>query len=657
MLGLAFGGVYALSGVGLVVLYRATGVLNLAYGAIGALGALISWSLINSLSSFDFPDALAYVIALGFGALASLLYGVLVAPLLARRDPLVKMIGTLGFALILLGIMQWQWNPIHARSQKLPTTAWNYQLGAVRVSWTQIIALAFGIAMTAGIAVFLRRTKIGTAMRSLANDREITATLGVPVRRVEALAWLGSGLLCGAAGLLLADLVILNAVTLAFLVISSLAAALIGQLRSLWVTMVAALVIGVLEACGTAFHQWSPYKTLTPFILAIAALLWLGRRRVLTMTSVPVTAGLVQSSGGRWAEWKQAETVWGLQRGALVGAGWATAVLVFALVIFPQLAGERWEVTVTTVPIYAVVALGAGLLYGRVGLISLGQIALFAVGTWVGLRLLWGFPGLTFELVIVLTGLITMVIGVLVGLPALRLSGLYLALITLMAAAAFGVILRAWSFPNGGGGGFRGVGSNITESARAVRRPEIATGDSAYYRYVTIVCALMFVLVLWHVASRPGRAWAAIRHSEPSALAAGVNTTLYKLWAFALASFATGVAGALLASTGGGILNLANFQRYWSTQNSITLLAVVIMGGIFSIWGAVVAALFFRLLPALFDNWGVSNDLLTVLFGVLLLQVVVTSPGGLIAYLQKQVSRLAGTAPGLRSRPSRSSTG
>ena len=114
-----------------------------------------------------------------------------------------------------------------------------------------------------------------------------------------------------------------------------------------------------------------------------------------------------------------------------------------------------------------------------------------------------------------------------------------------MAAAAIGVVFRAWNFPNGGGG-FKGVKGDITSAATAVRRPDIASGDLAYYRYVLIVCAIMFGLVLLHLAAKPGRAWAAIRQSEPSALAGGVNIVQFKLWAWALASFITGVAGCLL---------------------------------------------------------------------------------------------------------------
>ena len=277
VLGFALGGVFAMSGVGLVVLYRATGVLNLAYGAIGAVGALISWSLIKA----GFPQWPAYGACILFGGLATLLYGRFFGPPFAPRDPLVKATGTLGLLVILLGVMEWRWGGVTSRSLILPTSRWNYQLGTARISWTQIIGMVFPIIVTAGTAVFLRKSKMGTAMRALANDREITAMLGVPVRRVEAAAWLGSGLVCGVAGLLLSNLVALDIVGLSFLVIPALAAALIGQLRSLPITLVAGFVIGIVQSCLTPFASLSDYRTLTPFALAIPALLWFARRREL----------------------------------------------------------------------------------------------------------------------------------------------------------------------------------------------------------------------------------------------------------------------------------------------------------------------------------------------------------------------------------------
>jgi branched-chain amino acid transport system permease protein len=272
VLGLALGGVFALSGVGMVVLYRATGVLNLAYGAVGAIGALIAWSLINTVG---LPDWEAYIIAVVFGGLVTLLYGMLFGAPLAQRDPLVKAVATLGFTLILLGTMSWVWS-YQAHSVILPTTDLGFFIGDTRVNGTQILGLSLGIVVTAFTAVFLRVTKLGTAMRSLANHREITATLGVPVRRVEAAAWLGSGLLSGATGLLLSTLVGLDIVGLTFLVIASLSAALIGRLESLWVTLVAGLAIGLVQSLLTPIEAISPYRTMTPFLFAIVALLWFG---------------------------------------------------------------------------------------------------------------------------------------------------------------------------------------------------------------------------------------------------------------------------------------------------------------------------------------------------------------------------------------------
>jgi branched-chain amino acid transport system permease protein len=277
--GLSLGGVYALSGTGIVVLYRATGVLNLAFGAVGAMGALISWALINHTSTNQY---VAYAVCILFGGVVTLLYGAIFGPPLAGRDPLVKAVGTLGLALILLGLMSWFWPP-QSRSMFLPTTNYGYQIGIVHVTWTQIIGLAFGVAVTLGTGGFLRFTRLGTAMRALADDREITATLGVPVRRVEAVAWLGSGLLSGAAGLLLSDLVALDAVTLTFLVISSLAAALIARLSSLVVTLVAGVLIGLVDALITPILSISTYRDMTPFVLATVGLLWISRRRVVSV--------------------------------------------------------------------------------------------------------------------------------------------------------------------------------------------------------------------------------------------------------------------------------------------------------------------------------------------------------------------------------------
>jgi branched-chain amino acid transport system permease protein len=275
-IGLALGGVYALSGVGLVVLYRATGVLNLAFGAVGAMGALIAWSMINT---WQIAPGWAYAVCILFGGVVTLLYGMIFGRALAARDPLVKAAATLGLALLLLGVMNRLWPAQITRSISLPSDQSGFNVGQVSVDWTQVAALAFALLITIGMTIFLRVTRLGTAMRALADDREITATLGVPVRSVEAVAWFGSGLLSGAAGLLLADLQTLASDALTFLVVFTLSAALVARLRSLWVAFFAALVIGVIDNLVTPINAITNFRDMTPFVIAVGALLFFSRGR------------------------------------------------------------------------------------------------------------------------------------------------------------------------------------------------------------------------------------------------------------------------------------------------------------------------------------------------------------------------------------------
>jgi branched-chain amino acid transport system permease protein len=330
-------------------------------------------------------------------------------------------------------------------------------------------------------------------------------------------------------------------------------------------------------------------------------------------------------------------------RDEIVRVGGIALGLLVVIILVPAIFSIYYVDALTQVVVYAIVALGLGVLVGRVGLVSLGQAAVLAIGAWVAARLLFG-TGLPYELVLLVAGLITMVIGTVVGLPALRMRGLYLALITLMLAGAITVALATLNFPNGGHGfsGYNGALVHIP----AIRRPGIATSDRAYFRYSIIVAVLMFLVVLGHLRTKPGRAWAAIRQSESAALAAGINTTLYKLWAFALASFVTGVAGGVLAGAQQYLYSI-NFQ----TQDSITLLAVVLMGGAYSMWGAIIAGLLLELLPAILNSLGVSPDWLTILFGIGVLQVLTTAPRGIIDQFPRDMARLYRfiTGPGRRS--------
>jgi branched-chain amino acid transport system permease protein len=275
VLGVALGSVFALSGVGIVVLYRATGVLFLAGGAVGALGSLCAWSLVNSAGV---PVGVAVVAAVLVGMLVTLGYGVVLGPRGGAPPPGGEGTAPRGLLLGLLGIMSTLWGA-DTYDLPLPTTDWGFALGQAHVNGTQLIALALSVAGTGSVGWFLRRTRTGTAMRGLAEDRQTTAMLGVRVARLEALAWAGAGLLFGLSGVLLSNMVGLDINGLTFLVVAGLAAALLGRLASLPMTLAGGIAIGLIQSLLTPLTALSSYRALTPFVVAVAVVLVLSGRQ------------------------------------------------------------------------------------------------------------------------------------------------------------------------------------------------------------------------------------------------------------------------------------------------------------------------------------------------------------------------------------------
>jgi branched-chain amino acid transport system permease protein len=301
----------------------------------------------------------------------------------------------------------------------------------------------------------------------------------------------------------------------------------------------------------------------------------------------------------------------------------------------PEYFGAYWLRTFTAVAIYALASLGVGVLYGRLGLVSLANFALLGIGAWVSLRLSLLANPLPVTVNILLAGVVAAVMGMIVGLPALRLRGLYLALVTLMFAGAFFVVINAVGFPEGGSG-FDGRGGFY--NIRNAPRPSFAVDDAAFFRYTLSIVALGFLLVLVLLQTRSGRAWAMVRRSEVAALSAGVNVTLYKTWAFTLAGFLAGVAGGLYS---------ANIGRPTSgdfgAQASMLLFGLTVAAGAFHLGGAVIAGLLGRGLPALFIQQGINAEIANMIFGILLVLALTSAPTG-------AAGQLLGLYHGLKAR-------
>ncbi len=297
----------------------------------------------------------------------------------------------------------------------------------------------------------------------------------------------------------------------------------------------------------------------------------------------------------------------------------------FVVALFgPWLFSSYWLNTFSTVACLTLAAGTVSLLYGQLGMVSLAQFALSGVGGWFCLRLIHGI-GLPFELALVLGALIAGLFGLILGLPALRMRGLYLALLTLMIAAAVQVVVNVIGFPDGGPGW---TGKVVNGQRLMIERPWIAPTDTDYFRYVMLWLAIGMGLIEWARATLPGRAWGLIRKSEAAAIAAGVSVVKYKALAFAMAGALAGLAGGLLAGLNGQLDNTG-----FPVSQSILLYALTIVGGAYHWMGAVFAGLLIRALPALLNDHGVDGNLANAFYGFALLVSLIQGRKGLAGQL------------------------
>jgi branched-chain amino acid transport system permease protein len=312
-------------------------------------------------------------------------------------------------------------------------------------------------------------------------------------------------------------------------------------------------------------------------------------------------------------------------------AAWMVALVLAAGLILPVICNAYWVRTLTSAAALAIAAAGLAVLYGQLGLVSLCQYALLGVGGWAALRVSHG-AHLPFELSVLVGGGAAAAVGMLAGLPALRVRGIYLALVTLMLAGGFQVLVSVIGFPDGGSGWL----GRVEGSERLLMdRPAIARSDPAYLTYVTAWLAVILAVIAWHRHTRPGRSWALIRRGEAVAIGAGVPILPYQTWAFGLAGFCAGVAGALLA---GGVGQLDG--RAFGASESIMLFALSVVGGVHHWLGAVIAGLLLRALPAVLSDLGVNGFLAMVFFGAALLHALITAPTGIAGQVIGGVRRL-----------------
>lgn len=637
--GIPLGAMYALQAMGIVLVYKTSGVFNFAQGAIGMVAAFTAAQL---GVHWSWPVPLAVLAALALGVLI----GIVMELVSVRwvRGQLQKTIVTLAWLLGLQAIVLATTSQSATRPYLdvvSPASAFSIQSPVVLFfSWSQLTVIGLTVAIALGLGWYFRTRPFGVAMRAVSDGVEGARLLGIDVNRVTLVSWgLGSGM--GAlAGILVTPLLgQLNTMTLVIFTIQALAAALIGRLSSLPMTLLGGIALGmtqplVVELLGVS----AGVNELTAFVFILVALMV--RRR--TGRGDTGSGGLEPVPFGPLPRPRVAAGLMGL--GGLA-AGW---------LLFASDPGTG-AFNTTVLFVFAIGTLSIVLLSGVAGQISLCQAAFMGVGGYAAAIVHQTFGTGTamslplFVAAVVGGGLVAALTAGLVGLPALRLRGLELAIVTLSLAFAADRYFFSSFTPLVGPDTRRPMGRPFAD-----RVAEVGSGSGAFEiadgRPLAVFALLAFVLLAWWVASlrrgRTGAAFTALRSSVAATSAMGFSATRVKLSAFAMSGFVAGVGGALYAAlTSSAGANAFMFDR------SITLLAYAVIVGLGSVPGAFVGGLIVAvqesgaLAGGGTEVAGSAGAWLDVVTAVLLVVVLVTAPRGLTGVLTNLRARISRRMP------------
>ncbi len=623
LLGLGPGGIYALSGLSIVIAYRASGTLNFAAGAMGALAAYVFYDLRDE---HGVPWQLALVIALVLGALIGAAMQVLLLSRLRDASPLTKLIGTLGVLTVIQGFIEAYWDSDQRLVAPILEVVPIQITDDLSVSRDRLILVALTIVLAAILGIVYRRTLFGLATTAVSEDRRAAASLGWSTRRIELVNWMIAGSLAALAGVLLAPIVGLKASTLSLIVIPALAAALIGKFSSGPLTVVGGLVIGVAESELSRYNDEVPgISRAVPFLIIVLVLVAGGRARP---SRADLVTRLPRPGAGR----------------VVLPIALAAAVLAFG---FTAVASDTGVSAMITASVGALVLLSIVVVTGFGGQLSLGQWALAGFGAWVTSRLA-DATSLGFWIAALIGIVATIPVAVIVGLPALRSRGVNLAIATLgMALLIEAMILGNSDFTGG-------LDGTPAEPPRLFGMELDAVLHPTRYAVMALVVVVISAIVVANVRrSRTGLRLLAVRSNERAAAALGINVYGVKLYAFALSAVFAALAGIITAFRTGFVV----FSQF-NVFGSIQFVTYSVIGGVGWVIGALIAGLSVpgSLLPEAFDAWIPLDDWIVPLLGLLVLIILVVAPDGIAARqaaMWRQLAARFGRAAPPAPKPSR----
>jgi len=602
---------YGLLAAGLVLIYRTNRVLNFAQGQVGVIAAVF---LVKLTADFKFEYWFALVLSIALAAAVGALSELVLRRLFSRPRVLV-MVATIGLSQVLLALTALPFIRPHNLYKPVPVPFdLTFSLGTTIFTPAEVLTLMVAPIVALTLAIAVRTTSWGLTMRAMSENADSARLAGVWIRRTSTLTWTVAGALSAFTAILNApgQTSALTEVLSPDLLLFALTAALVGAMVNLTVAFVAGIGVGVLYE----LLQWNISSTanqeLVLFIVVLVVLL------------VRVRALRKGSRLGERSTWQYGATtarvvVDSLRQRVSVSGMWLAAL---GAVVLPLLLNVGNNYLFSQVCIYAVIALSLTVLTGWAGQVSLGQFGLVAVGALVAAHLGSSIP---LPVLLLFAGAVTAVVAVIVGLPALRMPGLFLAVTTL----AFAIFMQeavlatpCWTVP----GIDKTVCTGLPNPASTlITRPDflglsLQSQRSFAWFSLGVLVVSIFAVRIWRDKG-VARRLIAVRDNELGAAAMGIPVLRTKLLAFGLSGFMAGYAGACLAFA----------TERFSTATfdptiSFIIISMVVIGGLGSIAGAVLGALYLEGLPALF---GANPTIQFLTSGLGLIAFILYLPGGL----------------------------
>jgi sulfate-transporting ATPase len=567
IIGLGAGATYALFAQGAVLIYRGSGLVNFAQGAVGTFAAYIAFvDLKDDRGWSTLPALVVAVIAAG---VVSLAFQATVLRTLRRAAPIVRVISTIALLGLLQAIVAKRYGASNQPvDEYLPHDVFDW--GGIKVQEQRIYLVAITVVVTAALWAWTRYTRVGLAINASAQNERAVQTLGWSPDRLAALTWTVGGMLGGLAALLAAPLTGLSATTFTVVVtVAGLGAALLGGFRSFPLTLLGGLIIGIGEAMATLYgndiedflHQdaISGLDRTPAFIVILVVVVVRGR-------GLPLRSHVAE----RLPRLGTGEIN---LRGVLIGSA-LTLALLFGVM------DETWARATYTSAATAVMILSIVVLTGYAGQISLAQWALAGIGALIAGRFVRA--DVPIELAIVLGVILTIPVGLAFAVPALRTRGVNLAVVTL--AAGFMVSGVVFANPNY-------LGNSLDGGTRVGQVKLFGIEVDAFnhphaWATVNIVCFVLLALLVANLRrSRTGRRLIAVRTNERAAASLGISVFGVKLYAFAVSAALAAVAGILIAFRG-QVITYTEFNLF----ASINSLGNAVIGGLGYVLGAVFGA-------------------------------------------------------------------